>query len=81
VRSGQHVLAKTTPDMVIKCDLNGKITLVAYTMCNLVTTYVIMNNLTELLFVRHTNEQRKTWKSSGPTVACQPPIILARNLQ
>jgi hypothetical protein len=40
----QQLLAKTTPDMVIKSYLTGNSTLAAYTMCHLVTNYAIVSN-------------------------------------
>jgi len=41
VSRGENLLAASTPDIVIKSYLTGKLTLADYTMCNLVTN--IMN--------------------------------------
>jgi len=52
VGRGQHLLAKTTRDVVIKRYPTGNWTLASYTMCHLVTSYAIMN-WTQLLLIRH----------------------------
>jgi hypothetical protein len=38
----ENLLAASTPDMVIKSYLTGKLTLADYTMCNLVTNIMIV---------------------------------------